>query len=244
MCRMTGVVFRQDFPMVALTDLKDVAKDGKIPGEAAPGHNDGWGIVSFRNGSPFYVGRSSRPIWVDDSYRAALCDAAKIRGPSILIAHARALSKGVASIPNTHPFVIGGIAMCHNGTVKNIDFKPRHPVKGETDSEMLLARLADRAEDSGDIEMSIRDLITQDVHSREYTAAIMFISDGTNLFAYRDYSPGKSPEYYDLKMSVYPDSVVFFQETRTECEGEVSQIENGELVTVDLDLRVRREMIR
>ena len=244
MCRMTGVVFRQGFPMGALIDLKDVAKDGKIPGETVLGHNDGWGIVSFRNGSPYYVGRSSRPISIDESYKAASFDVSKLQGPNILIAHARALSKGVASIPNTHPFVIGGIAMCHNGTVKNIDFKPHHPVRGETDSEMLLARLADRAEDSGDLETAFHDLITEDVHSREYTAAIMFVSDGKRLFAYRDYSHGKSPEYYDLRMSVSPSSVVFFQETRTEPEGMVSQIENGELVAVDLDLRVKRAMIR
>jgi len=244
MCRMLGVAFRREFPMVLLDDLKEVARTGKIPGEQAPGHRDGWGIVSFRHGAPLYVGRSSRPIFFDESFDSACEDVMKIGAPNILIAHARALSKGAATIPNTHPFIIDGIVLGHNGTVKDVKFQTRHVVKGETDSERLLARLADRAEESGDLERSIRDLVSKDIHSHVYTAAIMFISNGKKLYAYRDFRPGKSAEYYDLRMAISNDSIAFFQETRMEYEGEVSQIENGELVTVDLDLNVQREMVR
>jgi len=244
MCRMVGIVFRREFPMEALKDLRDVAKYGLIPDEPIPGHRDGWGIVSFRNGGPLYIGRSSRPISNDNSFDSALQDVLKVEAPNILIAHARALSNGAATIPNTHPFVMDGIVLCHNGTVRDIKFKPRHPVKGETDTELLLARLADRVEDTGDLADSIKSLISDDIHSHEYSAAIMFISDGKRLYAYRDYSPGKSADYYNLKMAVGDESVAFFQETKAGYEGEVLQIENGELVTVDLDLNVRREVLR
>jgi predicted glutamine amidotransferase len=243
MCRMVGVVFRREFPMGSLIDLREVARTGEIPGEQSPGHKDGWGIVSFRNGSPLYVGRSSRSIFLDESFESARRDVARIPAPNILIAHARALSSGAATILNTHPFIIDGIALCHNGTVKNIKFETRQALKGETDSERLLARLVDRTEESGNLEESIKSLISEDIHSCEYTAAIMFISDGKKLFAYRDFSPGSSGEYYDLKMAMTPDSVAFFQETTMEYDGDASQIENGELVTVDLNLNVRREMI-
>lgn len=244
MCRMIGVVFRREFPMGSLIDLREVARTGEIPGKEVPGHKDGWGIVSFRNGSPLYVGRSSRPIFLDDSYDSAREDVSKIRAPNILIAHARALSTGTPTIPNTHPFIIDGIALCHNGTVRGVKFQTRHAAKGETDTEKLLARLVDRAEVSGDLEESIKDLILKDIHSLAYTAAIMFISDGKKLYAFRDFSSGKSAEYYDLKMAMGSDCIAFFQETRMGYEGEVSQIENGELVIVDLDLNVRREMVR
>ena len=244
MCRMIGIAFRREYPMETLLDLSDVAKNGLVPGEPIPGHRDGWGIVSFRHGTPLYVGRSSRPIFNDESFDSARRDVLKIDTPNILIAHARALSTGAATIPNTHPFVMDGIVLCHNGTVKNIRFKPRHPVKGETDTEVLLAKLADRVEESGDLANSIKDLITEDVRTHEFSAAIMFISDGKRLFAYREFNPGKSAEYYDLRMAVCDDRVAFFQETRMGYTGEVSQIENGELVTVDLDLNVRREMVR
>jgi glutamine amidotransferase len=240
---MLGIVFRREFPMNALIDLKEVARTGKIPGEEVPGHKDGWGIVSFRNGSPLYVGRSTRPIFLDKSFDSARQDVQKLGAPNILIAHARAFSTGAATIPNTHPFIMDGVALCHNGTVKNIKFHTRHAVKGETDSEKLLARLVDRTEESGDLERSIKDLISEDIHPSEYTAAIMFMSDGKKLFAYRDFSPGTSGEYYNLKMAVTPDSVAFFQETRTGYKGDVSQVESGELVTVDLDLKVKREML-
>lgn len=244
MCRMVGIVFRDEFPMGALRDLRDVAETGLVPGERVPGHKDGWGIVSFRSGSPLYVGRSTRPIFYDDSFESALRDVPRIEAPNILIAHARALSSGAATIQNTHPFVMDGIVLCHNGTVRNIRYRPRHAVKGETDTEKLMARLADRVEDSGDLEDSIRKLITEDIHSHEYSAAVMFISDGRRLYAYRDYSPGRSAEYYDLSMAVMSDSVAFFQETRAGYEGQVSHVENGELVSVDLELDVRREMVR
>ena len=244
MCRMVAIAFRREFPMRVLSDLRDVARTGVIPGEPHPGHKDGWGIVSFRNGAPLYVGRSSRPIFNDESFDSAREDVFNIKGPNILVAHARALSSGAATIPNTHPFVMDGIVMCHNGTVWDVKFQPRHAVKGETDSEKLLARLADRVEESGDLRGSITDLVLKDIHSHNYSAAIMFISDGRQLFAYRDFRPGRSPEYYDLKMAVLPDSVAFFQETKAGYEGEVSQIQNGELVSVALDLKVQREMIR
>ena len=243
MCRMVGVVFRNEFPIESLNDLRDVARHGMIPGEPDPGHNDGWGIVSFRNGTPLYVGRSSRPIFNDESYESALCDVPKLEVPNILVAHARALSNGAATIPNTHPFVMDGIVLCHNGTVKNIKFKSRHQVKGETDTEKLLARLADKVEDGDDLGRSVKQLIKEDIHSNEYTAAILFISDGKKLYAYRDFSIGKSPVYYDLKMAVCDDHIAFFQETRSGYRGKLYQIEDKELVTVDLDLNVQREML-
>lgn len=244
MCRMVGVVFRRGFPMSSLADLSEVARTGEIPGEPQPGHKDGWGMVSFRNGSPFYIGRSTRPIFMDPSFDSARKDISKVVSPNILLAHARALSKGAATIPNTHPFIMDGITLCHNGTVNDIKFRPRHAVKGETDSELLLARLADRVEDSGDLEGSIRRIITDDIRTSDYSAAIMFISDGKRLFAHRDYGPGRSAEYYDLKMAVGQQSIIFFQETRAGYEGDISQVEKGELVSVDLDLKVRREIIR
>jgi len=244
MCRMVGIVFRRELPMEALLDLRDVARTGLIPDEPVPGHRDGWGIVSFRNGAPLYIGRSSRPVFNDDSFDSALRDVLKVEAPNILIAHARALSSGAATIPNTHPFVMDGIVLCHNGTVRNIKFEPRHPVKGETDTELLLARLADKVEESGDLAGSIKNLISDDIHLHEYSAAIMFISDGKRLYAYRDFSPGKSAEYYDLRMAVCDDCVAFFQETKMGYRGEVSQLQNGELVTVDLDLNVQKEMLR
>jgi len=126
MCRMIGIAFRREYPMETLLDLSDVAKNGLVPGEPIPGHRDGWGIVSFRHGTPLYVGRSSRPIFNDESFDSARRDVLKIDTPNILIAHARALSTGAATIPNTHPFVMDGIVLCHNGTVKNIRFKPRY----------------------------------------------------------------------------------------------------------------------
>ena len=33
------------------------------------GHEDGWGILSYRNNSPEYLGRSTEPAWKNGEYR-------------------------------------------------------------------------------------------------------------------------------------------------------------------------------
>jgi predicted glutamine amidotransferase len=243
MCRMLGVVFRGEFPTESLCDLRHVSEVGKIPGEEQPGHRDGWGIVSFRNGAPLYVGRSSRWAAQDPSFDSALSDIPKLEHPNILIAHTRALSRGEASLVNTHPFVMDGLVLAHNGTVT--DFKPetRHKPKGGTDSELLMARLADRMEDEKNLRSAVRSLMKVDVANHEFSALILLISDGKRLYGYRDYGPGKSPDYYDLRMARCDDSVVLFQETSLEYECELPRIRKGELVIVDQELNIERELL-
>jgi predicted glutamine amidotransferase len=243
MCRMLGVVFRGEFPTDSLRDLRHMSEVGRIPGEERPGHRDGWGIVSFRYGAPFYVGRSSRWAAQDPSFDLALTEIPRLEKPNILIAHARALSKGEASLVNTHPFVMEGLVLAHNGTVT--DFKPetRHEPKGVTDSELLMARLADRMEDENNLRSAVRSLIKEDVAGHEFSALILLISDGKRLYGYRDYGPGKSPDYYDLRIARYGDSVVLFQETSLEYECELPRIRKGELVIVDHDLGIERELL-
>ena len=243
MCRMVGVVYKGKFPTGSLDDLRHVSEVGKIPDEEQLGHRDGWGIVSFRNGSPRYIGRSSRWAYQDPSFDSARKKIPQLEPPNILIAHVRALSTGDASLPNTHPFVMGGLVLAHNGTMT--DFKPatRHRPKGETDSELLMAILADRMEDEKNLRSAVRSLIREDISTHPFSAAILLISDGKKLFGYRDFGPGRSPDYYDLRIARCGDCVVLFQETRMDYECELPRIRKGELAIVDLDLNIEREML-
>lgn len=243
MCRMLGVVFKGEFPTDSLVDLRHASEVGKIPGEEQPGHRDGWGMVSFRNGAPFYIGRSSRWAAMDPSFDSALRGISELTTPNILVAHARALSKGEASIPNTHPFVMDGLVFAHNGTISDFRLDTRHTPKGITDSELLMARLADRMEEKSDLRSSVRSLIKEDVADHEFSGMVLLISDGKKLYGYRDYGPGKSGEYYDLRVARAGDSVVLFQETSLSYECELPGIRKGELVIVDLDLNIERELL-
>jgi len=243
MCRMVGVVFRGEFPIGTLSDLRHVSQVGRIPGEDTPGHRDGWGMVSFRSGSPWYIGRSVREAFLDPSYDSALKEVARLEPPNILIAHVRALSMGDAALPNTHPFIFGNLVLAHNGTVRG--FRPRtgNAPKGSTDSELILMRLADLVEQERELWSAMKRLVREEIHGHEYTAAILLASDGRMLLGYRDYAEGQPSQYYDLRVSVGHDWVAMFQETVLGYNGRILQLRNGELVSISLDLEMRREML-
>jgi len=242
MCRMVGVVFKDDFPLGTLVDLRHVSQVGRVPGNKEPGHRDGWGIVSFRGGNPRYIGRSPREAFLDPSYDSALEDIPALEAPNIVIAHVRAASKGGVALVNTHPFIVDGIVLGHNGTVH--DFQPatsRKP-KGDSDTERLLLLLADRMEEKGDIKTALKSVISEDIAEHKFSAAVLMVSDGKVLLGYRDYT--KWPEYYDLRIAKCGSYVSLFQESCLGYGVRTSQVKKGQLVSVGLDLNVRREMVR
>jgi predicted glutamine amidotransferase len=243
MCRVMGAVFRGAFPIASLKDLKHVSATGKIPDEPKPGHRDGWGIVSFRDSIPFYIRRSALPAFKDPAFNSALKEIPELEPPNILIAHVRALSQGVASIANTHPFIMENMVLAHNGTMTDFRPKTHHKPKGETDSELLMALLADRMEEMRDMRQAVVSLIKEDISKNKFSAAILLISDGRKLYGYRDYAPERSPEYYDLRIARCEQCVVLFQESRMSYDCELPRIRKGELVIIDLGLNVEREML-
>lgn len=243
MCRMVGVVFRGDFPTGTLRDLQHVSEIGRVPDEDEPGHNDGWGIVSFMAGSPRYVGRSPRPMRMDPSFDSALADVPRLSHPNILIAHVRAASRGSAKMENTHPFIVDGIVLGHNGTVYDLLPPKDASPKGESDSEVLAMLVAERFEEKRDLRSALRSVIVEDIFPRKFSAAILLVSDGRKLYGYRDFTDESKGDYYDLRIASCSDHVALFQETYAGYSVEVSQLRKGELATVSLDLSIEREMV-
>lgn len=245
MCRMVGSVFRDRLDTEVFRDLQHVAEVGEVPdqGDELPGHRDGWGIVSFMSGSPVYVGRSEREMHMDPSYDSALRNVAALRGPNIIIAHARRGSEGSRSMANTHPFVSDGVAFAHNGTVKSFHPDTSRKAKGQTDSERLFMAFMDRQDEKKDLRRALRSLILEDVAGHEYTAIVLMVSDGRSLVGYRDYADDGDAWYYGLKISRCPDAVTMFQQTIQGYSGEVEEVAKGEMVSVDLDLAVSRQRV-
>jgi predicted glutamine amidotransferase len=242
MCRMVGVVFRDQFPTSVLTDLRIVSRDGNIPDHRRLGHRDGWGIASFVKESPSYLGRSPKWAAEDPMFEDAVSRASELRPPNIVIGHVRAASRGGARLVNAHPFVVGGIVFGHNGTVKGLDsITTQRRRLGQTDSELLALALADKYEQKRDLRTALKRVIREEVLGREFTGAIMLASDGETLCGYRDYS--ENGDYYDLRLAVEKKNVILFQETSSGIDGSVSQVKRRELVTIGLDLEVRRESI-
>lgn len=243
MCRVLGVVFTKEFPLGTLNDLRHVSEVGIVPGEPERGHNDGWGIVSFASGSPRYIGRSPRPMRMDPSFDAAITDVRKLDSPNILIAHARAASKGGPKMENTHPFIVGEIVLAHNGTVQDL----RPPLgaipKGESDSEILALLVSDRLRALTDLRAAIKSVIVEEILHRSFSAAVMLVSNGKTLYGYRDYGDPSKSDYYDLKIARCDDYVAIYQETLMEYPGDITQVQMGELVSVSEDLTVERELV-
>jgi predicted glutamine amidotransferase len=242
---MVGAVFSDRIDVNALRDLQHVAEVGKVPdqGDELPGHRDGWGIVSFRGGSPRYEGRSERPMHMDPSYDSALSSVSSVEGPNIVVVHARRGSEGSRSLTNTHPFISDGIVFAHNGTVKGFHPETIRRQKGQTDSERLFMRLMDICDEKKDLRGAIKSLVREDIPGHEYTAAIMLVSDGKTLHGYRGYADEANAWYYGLNVSRCPGSVTLFQETVQGYAGEVRAVENGELVSVTLGMDVSYEKV-
>jgi predicted glutamine amidotransferase len=243
MCRMLGVVFKGSFPLDRLEDLRRLSEIGKIPGYDELGHRDGWGIVSFRDGNPRYIGRSPRPAFLDPSFDSAEEAVPDIVAPNIVLAHVRAASKGTATLPNTHPFIVGQLVLGHNGTLEDFFPETSRKAKGETDSERLALLVADRFEEKGDLGDAMKSVIRGELSEHEFSSAIMLASDGRRLFGYRDFSKEGMADYYDLRVCKNADYVALYQQTLHECGGSESRVKKGELVTVALNLDIVREMV-
>ena len=245
MCRMIGIVFRSSFPYHVLDDLRRVAEVGKVPdqGDEEDGHRDGWGMVSFRRGSPYYMGRSARPIHIDPSFEQASKDISSLERPNILICHARRGTQGAANLQNTHPFVANGVVFARNGSV--IEYHPETMFKsrGDSDSSRVFSRFVDEYSEGRDVRKALVRLLEDSVHGHEFTGLIFLISDGKSLCGYREYGPGRNAEYYNLKLLRCEDRVILFQQSDTQYSEGVEQVENGELITVGLDLQVKRERL-
>lgn len=142
MCRLYG--FRATEPtkvectLVHAQNALMVQSESDIAGKS---HANGWGVATFKDGSP----RVEKQAWAayhGEHFRRA---AARIYSQQVL-AHVRRATVGEPSLANTHPFAEGGWVFAHNGTVPNFDrLRPllleqipcdrRDLIAGQTDSE-------------------------------------------------------------------------------------------------------------
>ena len=243
MCRMVGVVFRGEFPITTLTDLRRLSKVGKIPDEKERGHRDGWGIASFNGGRPYYIGRSTRPAYRDPTYNEAVAAIMRLERPNMLIAHVRAAFSGGIALENTHPFLADGLIFAHNGTVTGFRADGCGRAKGQTDSELISLLVADRLKEKGALFSAMKSVVREEIDGHEFTGAVFLASDGRSLTGYRDYSVADRAGYYSLEMAKCRDYVALFQEIVVGCDGERLEIGKRELVSVTPELEVTTERL-
>lgn len=195
--------------------------------EKRPGgnHPDGWGVFLCDPGGETRLVRSGEPAAADPALTG-------IRGRADrFIGHARyADDTDTVNEQNSHPFLVRGIALGHNGTFRGRigEEAGRRKV---SDTLVFLEFLADRwrnGSHAGLCEALSRMLENGELVGR-YSAANMLIAAGESVFALRNYR--KDGDYYTLYLRSGPGLALAASEPVDDSPG-WRPLENGELVAL------------
>lgn len=240
MCRLLAIV--GDFPDTRelLFRFRELAAIGKVGGRSKPGHRDGWGIICYQDGLPKYLGRSSADAAME-KYYATACDLlSRVKQPGVIMGHLRKTSFGDRSIENTQPFLDGKWSFAHNGTIWSPKYRRSN---GRSDSLVFFQRLL-KAIQVGSRDVPLEDMIVDTVRKarreivsnpdrmgRAYSSLTFIMSDGTSLYALRDFASQHDADYYTLHYIRATRATIVCQECII--EGEWKAIPRGSLATVD-----------
>ncbi|MCX7955677.1 MAG: class II glutamine amidotransferase [Patescibacteria group bacterium] len=191
MCRLLGVIANKEVDINFSFYLAD--KPFKKLSEENP---DGWGIGYYKNGQAEIHKEGLKEVGEREKYNLERVKSVKSK---IIISHVRKATHGDKSTINAHPFVCKNWIFAHNGSVNKDclkkDLENCSP-KGETDSEIYFLVLIQQIEKHKDFLMGIKSGIQGVKKCGNYTGLNFIMSDGRNLFCYRD--AANYPEYYSL----------------------------------------------
>ena len=178
----------------SLAEFRELSNNGCVPCGIAPGHNDGWGIVAYKSGSPFLFVRSPKGAAKDPIFEQAL-EILKTSAPDIVIAHLRKTTEGGNSIKNTHPFLSDNISFCHNGTIHKLSQN-----KNESDSytffkKIILDPIQNKKE-------AFKNIYNELSSSYSYTAINTLFSEGNSIIATRNWNE-KNPLAERMQLKDY-----------------------------------------
>jgi predicted glutamine amidotransferase len=196
--------------------------------EKRPGgnHPDGWGIAFRQKGDTRLV-RSGESASADPSLDAVEGSTDRFLG------HVRyADNTETVNARNSHPFLLGGIALAHNGTIKGRIGKEAE-FRMVSDTLVFLERLVDGWKDrtlTGLCEALSRLLGDAELVGA-YSAANMLILSGEAVFALRKYR--KDEDYYTLFLRAESGMVLAASEPLDDSPA-WRKLANGELVELCL----------
>jgi predicted glutamine amidotransferase len=228
MCRMLAIMPRSGHKLDSeiVRSFQNLASCGLVPRGVKAGHSDGWGMVSWIDEKPRYLGREPTDALKDKKYDLACREIDNLGITSPILVHLRKASVGLKIRENTHPFVIREWAFAHNGTIRKLNLKVT------TDSQWFFESLMRGYErNNHDMFRAIRDQINAVHGIYPYTSITFILSDGKQLYAYRDCT--KNFEYYGMYFTSTRDSFVLCQEKFFASNWK--ELGNGELVKVDSD---------
>jgi predicted glutamine amidotransferase len=185
MCRLFGV--KANRPV----DVQFSLVSGSIPFQSFGRKNPhGWGLGWYENGN---AQRFVEPLPADKSRNFG--PVTNSVESAVVLGHVRYASHGLPAEQNCHPFQHGKWLFAHNGSVGNYDKLRRRlshdhaaAIKGETDSEVYFHWLLQNIErDGGNFAAGVKAALSG---VEDYTGLNFVLSDGENLYAYRNNSSG------------------------------------------------------
>jgi len=199
-----------------LLKFRLLAEKGMLSRKArAPGHKDGWGILLYQKGKPVYLGRQPTSAMDDPRYEKA-CKTLDELGATkgLLLGHLRKASPeyGQRTVENTAPFVKEEWSFMHNGTIRKFNEKVVG-LRGTTDSErFFLLILKTKEENMLPIEKALKLTIKKIRKSYRYSSLTFILTNGTRIYAYREYADPQDSDYYNLMFAIDSNMVIISQE--------------------------------
>lgn len=194
-------------PAEWLSAFEPLARQGKIRCDMTePGHSDGWGLVGyFRSRIPEYLERQPGSLAQEhELFQKAAQWVEQNRAPAAML-HLRKSTEGGRSIANTHPFLHGEWAFCHNGTIyesERIPLKKLNPA-GATDSERFFLYLMEALRWPFSPRRRLEKALAELKKNFKYSSLTFLLTNGKELYAYRDCDP-QFDEYYTLYSAKTP----------------------------------------
>jgi len=242
---MLAILSNKPIPSSYLLEFRLLAEKGMISRKArAPGHKDGWGILLYQEGKPVYLGRQPTNAMNDPRYEKAcetLDESGAAKGP--LLAHLRKASPeyGQKILENTAPFVKEKWSFMHNGMIRKFNEKVVG-LRGTTDSErFFLLILKTKEENQLSIEKALKLTIKKVRESYSYSSLTFILTNGTRIYAYREYVDPRDSDYYNLMFAINSSMIIISQEKLWHREWVT--IPNGALLTVLKNQKVCLEKI-
>lgn len=194
MCRLFAVIANEevgiDFSFnLADTPFKSLSK--KNP--------DGWGIGYYHDGKAQVEKQGLDDVGSLENYDFSKVHHVKSR---IIISHVRKATCGDKSSVNAHPFRFKNWIFAHNGGIDKkcssgyLERYYKEGIKGETDSEVFFLLLVQEIERLENPVEGIKNALRIVYDCGEYTGLNFILSDGYNIYAYRD--AARCESYYSL----------------------------------------------
>ena len=202
-------------------------------------HGDGWGVGAISSGE-FNIYKGKDALYQNSHLQPII---EKLNsGAEVCVFHVRKASVGSLSLNNSHPFYrrtdFGNVLFVHNGTIRE-PISTKLPTHGHTDTEILFMKvieekMMDNSKGWGDC---LKDVLNRLDPEKGSTYNIFMLTD-SEAFVATGESKGKK-KYLSLSLFGDNEKLIISSEPLLDFadEGSWETIEQGNLLSVDLDSR-------